>query len=226
MAMLFSNSTTRALPPVGLHNAVVTGIYNVGSIWDQYKSGWRPNVILQIQLDKVDEMGKPILAIKTLTGSMDPRATMRLWVESLMCRTLSDQEANALDVSAALLGKSCQVQIVHSRKNDGGMTYKIKQFVPATVAVAPASPPLEWDYRSGNYDVCPNWILKKVVTSQEYKAKYPNGGPAEAKLGAPQGFQGGGGQRFQPAPSSMPLTAPVPGGLASAVGQAQDDFDF
>ena len=94
MSLNFSSRGVRALPPAGVHNGVITGLYSVGSLWDQFKGDYRPQVILQIQLDKVDNLGKPILATKTLTGSMDPRATMRLWIESLLSRSLSTRPTN------------------------------------------------------------------------------------------------------------------------------------
>ena len=222
MSLNFSSRGVRALPPAGVHNGVITGLYSVGSLWDQFKGDYRPQVILQIQLDKVDSQGKPILVTKTLTGSMDPRATMRLWIESLVSRSLSEQEANQLDISKVFLGAQCQVQIAVERKADGNDSYKIKTLLPSTAQVVAAAPPVVWDYRAGDYETAPNWILKKFATSREYKSKYPAGGPVETKLGAPQQGQGQFQQYRQP-PAQMPQQAPTPGGLANAAGMV-DEF--
>jgi hypothetical protein len=203
---------------------VITGLYSVGSLWDAFKGDFRPQVILQIQLDKVDNQGKPILVTKTLTGSMDPRATMRLWVESLISRSLSEQEANQLDISKVFLGAQCQVQIAVERKQDGNDSYKIKALLPSTAQVVAASPTAVWDYRSGDYNGAPNWILKKFATSREYTSKYPNGGPVETKLGAPQQAQGQGAfKQYRQPPAQMPQYAPTSGGLANAAGMV-DEF--
>lgn len=222
MAMNFSARGPRTLPPPGVHNGVITGLYSVGSLWDQFKGDYRPQVILQIQLDKMDNTGKPILVSKTLTGSMDPRATMRLWIESLLSRSLTEQEANQLDVSKVFLGAQVTLQIAIERKQDGNDTYKIKTLLPSTAQVVAASPPQEWDYRSEDYAAAPNWILKKAATSREYKSKYPANGPIEAKLGAAQPQQG----QYQTyrQPPQMPSAAPTPGGLAQAAGTMVDEF--
>ncbi len=227
MSLNFSSRGVRALPPAGVHNGVITGLYSVGSLWDQFKGDYRPQVILQIQLDKVDNLGKPILATKTLTGSMDPRATMRLWIESLMSRSLSEQEANQLEVDKVLLGAQVTIQIAIEHKADGNDSYKIKTLLPSSAQVVAASPPVVWDYRAGDYNAAPNWILKKFATSREYKSKYPNGGPVETKLGVPQQAQGQGAfQQYRQPPAQMPQHAPTPGGLANAAGLVDEFSGF
>jgi len=225
MSFNFASRGPRSLPPAGLHNGVITGLYSIGSQWDQFKCDFRPQVILQIQLDKVDNQGKPILVTKTLTGSMDPRSTMRSWIESLLSRSLSEQEANQLEVDKVFVGAQVQVQISVERKQDGNETYKIKTLLPSAAQVVAASPPAVWDYRSGDYNTAPNWILKKFATSREYKNKYPNGGPVETKLGAPQQALGQGSyqQQYRQPPAQMPQYAPTPGGLANAAGMV-DEF--
>jgi hypothetical protein len=96
----------------------------------------------------------------------------------------------------------------------------VKTLLPSSAQVVAASPPTLWDYRSGDYNTAPNWILKKFATSREYKNKYPSGGPVETKLGAPQQAQGQGAfqQQYRQPPAQMPQYAPTLGGLANTAG--------
>lgn len=244
--MQFASRGIRPLPPAGVFDAVIIGIYNVGSLWDQFRNNFRSTVILNIQLAVNGTDGKPVHVIKNLTGSMDPRSTLRAWIESLGNITLSESDAMSLDVAKFLLGRSCQVQIQHDRKPNGEMFYKIKTLLPAKAEVKPATPLLAWDYRVDELSACPEWVAKRHAQSNEYRSKYPNGnGPVEQRLlqgqqqsGYGQQRQPGlGGQPNQPAfpAASQPLAFQrsigatfnhVPGGLAATAGPGPDDFNF
>jgi len=223
--MQFASRGVRSIPPAGLHNGVITGLYNIGSIWDPFKNGYRTSLIMTIQLETADADGKPLLVTKTLTGSMDPKATLRLWVEALASRQLSEIEASQLDVSKFLLGRSCQLNLIHDQKTNGETTYKIKSILPSTATIQPVKPPVEWDYRNGDLASCPEWIARRHAQSREYKSKYPAGnGPIEQRLQAPSSGFGANQRCFTARPGSA--TSHVPGGLAAAAGTGPDDFDF
>jgi hypothetical protein len=124
-----------------------------------------PNERIEFEKDGKKQTGPAVLG-KTYTASMNEKANLRHDLESWRGKSLTDEEAEAFDVSA-ILGKPCMVNIVHTVK--GEKTYSniaavmglMKGINPKTII--PEIVPL--CYVPDNttcYAQLPEWLRKKI----------------------------------------------------------------
>ena len=158
----------------------------------------------------------PRVLTKEFTFSMHPKGNLRPTIEGWFGRALTDEQADGFDVSD-LLGQECMMQILHEAKQEKVFA-RIKAIMPL-----PPNSPIEYQTMSepvlfdvdehvapdGSFLVeIPEWIQKKVKTSEEYKnlTKLPSSRelghtPQAQRQPAPQ-------QRQAPAPAQAARPAP------------------
>ncbi len=115
--------------PEGLFNAVCVDVRDLGL--KPTPSGERYKVEVRWQISEIDPVSqKPYLATQWYTLSLHEMASLRNTVEVLLDRKLSDAEAiEGIDLET-LVGKCCQIQIVHNRTAKGGVFANVKTCVP------------------------------------------------------------------------------------------------
>jgi hypothetical protein len=199
------SSRERELPPSGMHKGVITGIYNIGRIYDQYNDKFRPIVKIKFELATLNKFGKPIVLYNDYTASMHAKSGLRQLAHSLEGRDFTEPEAAAYSLKN-FLGKSCQIQLIHKPKmnNPQVMKYKINAIIPAVDQVQPTHEPEIWDYRMRDRDPsyhckAPRWIWESHMKSKDFiQPPTPYVEPVKTSLGqavqqpVPQ-------QQFQPA---------------------------
>lgn len=164
----------RELPPSGMHSGVITGIYNIGRVYDQWNDKWKPVVKIKFELTTINKFGNPIVLYNDYTASMHAKAGLRQLAQSLEGKDFTESEAAGYSLKN-FLGKSCQIQITHKPKanNPQVMKYKINAIIPAISPVIPVHEPEMWDYRMRDRDPsyhckAPRWIWESHMKSKDF----------------------------------------------------------
>lgn len=168
------SSRERELPPSGMHTGAITGVYNIGRLYDQWNDKWRPVIKVKFELATLNKYGKPIVLYNDYTASMHAKAGLRQLAQSLEGKDFSDAEAAGYSLKT-FLGKACQLQITHRPKanNPQVMKYKINAIIPSQEPYVPSLEPELWDYRMRDRDPsyhckAPRWIWESHMKSKDF----------------------------------------------------------
>jgi hypothetical protein len=165
--------TERELPPTGLQHGVITGVYNIGRMYNSFQNDWRPIVKVKIELEALNKHGKRHVLYQEYTASMHAKSNLRKDVQSIEQRDLSDAEAQGYSLKN-LLGKQLIVQIVHKLKQNGvDMKYVIKNVLPSDKQITPQVPLEIWSYtdraRDPQYHCkAAKWVWEAHMKSKDY----------------------------------------------------------
>jgi hypothetical protein len=163
------------LVPQGTHQAICNTVVDLGKQNTEFQGQGKVQhkVYLRWELpherltwtdrDGVEREG-PMSIGKTYTLSLHEKAALRGDLEAWRGRAFTADELKGFDV-AALLGKACQLSVVHDEKN--GKTYaNIKSLAGWPKGLErpnPEQPLLIYDDDHSNaYDDLPEWLRKKV----------------------------------------------------------------
>lgn len=120
-------------PPSGLQRAVCCDVVELGLVDTNF--GRKRKIKLCWQSEHLMENGKPFLIQQRYTATLHPKGTLRPALESWRGKALTQQEAEDFDLEV-LLGKNCQILIVHNTKD--GTTYgNVQSIVPPPKGVPP-----------------------------------------------------------------------------------------
>jgi hypothetical protein len=110
------------LCPAGAHLAVCADVIDLGLVKTQWqgkeKTQHKVRIVWQINERNTD--GKPFVAQRRYTLSLDDRAALRKDLESWRGRAFSEDELNGFDVES-VIGKGCMLNVVHEARD--GKTY-------------------------------------------------------------------------------------------------------
>ena len=116
--------------------------------------------------------GRPLTIHKSYTASMHPKATLRADIEAMIGRSLTDDEAENLDLEA-LIGRACLVGVKHSKcgkyANVSSLSIPMKG---QDITEAQNDPVVffldepDWDI----YDSLSEGMRAKIALSPEFKA--------------------------------------------------------
>lgn len=191
MAIIAPKSEKKQFEPVpaGNHVARVYSIIDIGTNEDEFKGEKKmvhkirvgfelPN---ETKVFKEEKGAEPYNVSREWTLSFAPKSNLLPIVEGILGRKMEEAEAEVFDVTT-LIGQTCLLNIVHEEKN--GTTYANihgTSPIPKGMECPPAvNKPVVLDY--DNFDavtfgLLPDFIKEKMVTSEEYKAKFPDGVP-------------------------------------------------
>ena len=115
--------------PEGLHNAVVVDVIDHGM--QEGRFGRKHKVEIRWQIEEINpDNGKPFLAMRRYTLSLNSKATLRLHVEALRnSKKFTKKELAGFDLEE-LIGLGCQLQIVHNTTDDGRTFGNVQACVP------------------------------------------------------------------------------------------------
>lgn len=112
--------------PEGLHKAVCCDIVDQGMI--STKFGTRHMVQVRWQVDEINpDNGERFLVTKRYNNTLTPGSNLRTDIESWFGKALPEECEMDLDV---LLGRCCQLQLVHEVKEGGKVYCNVKSIVP------------------------------------------------------------------------------------------------
>lgn len=147
-------------PPMGLNQAVIAGVFDIGTqtfTWEG-KTSSNPQIVICLELDAKQEegdyAGQPFRIYKFNSLYMSRNAKLRKDVQSILGKVMSDAEAAALDLES-LVGTNCYVSLI---ENEG--KYKIDSFAACPQKLPKLKPTLTDE---------PEFITKKRTESEEVK---------------------------------------------------------
>jgi len=114
-------------PPEGLWQAVCVDVEDLGL--QQTSNGEKDKVRLTFQITERTPEGKRHEPRRPLNSNTHEKSTLRRYVEVLERRTFSTKELEDYDLET-LLGKNCQLQLVHVQGRDGQTYANIQTIVP------------------------------------------------------------------------------------------------
>lgn len=182
--MLTAPKTERTFEgvPAGTHLATCYQLIHIGTINEPYQG--QPREISKIRLTfefphetrtfKEGESEKPLVLSEEYTLSMGERANLRKFINGMLGKNMSDEEAYAFDVES-LVGKSCLLTVIE-KPNSKGVAY------PRITTAAPLMKGMEkpeqanpsailtyqkWD--NAFFDRLPEFIRKKMEGSREFE---------------------------------------------------------
>lgn len=124
-----------------------------------------------------EEKGEePFVVSKTYTLSLHEKSGLRKDLESWRGQGFTEEEAKRFDITK-LLGKPCQISIIHKKSADGTKTYanisSITPLMKGVVVPEQINPTKILSFDKFDWDVfknLPDWLKDKIIKSDEYKA--------------------------------------------------------
>jgi hypothetical protein len=118
---------------------------------------------------------RPALLMQRYTASLSDKATMRKHLEAWRGRRFTDDELKGFDLKN-VLGKSCQVQVIHSENGAYANIAAIMALPKGTKAPDIYHPLVnfsldEGEFSEGIYDGLSDKLKAQIATSPEYKAR-------------------------------------------------------
>lgn len=174
--------------PEGLHLAICIGVWDVGLQWNDKWGIAQPKGVVMWELpdDRIDvekdgkKVNLPMSISKRYTLSLNKKANLRRDLEGWRGRSFAEEEAELFDLNA-ILGKGCQLNIVHEKKGD--KTYANIQSIvglPKGMKLREPENPLRFfeiepDSEIIIPDTAPEWIQNLIRNSEEYKLQEKSG---------------------------------------------------
>ena len=129
MSLIVKNSKKDFQPaPEGLQRAVCCDVVDLGVV--ETKFGRKRMYQIRWQSEELQEDGKPYLILQRYAPSLHKKSNLRRDLESWRGKPFTEAETEQLDLET-LLGKNCQINIVHNRSDDGTTYANVKAIVPA-----------------------------------------------------------------------------------------------
>jgi hypothetical protein len=182
--------------PEGVHIGRCYGVVDLGTHHNAKFDRTTRKVLLQweipserIELERDGQkLDLPRAISKSYTLSVNEKAALRKLVEAWIGRKLTATELAGFDVKS-LLGKACQIQIVHVQSQDGSRTYAnigaIMALPKGTPVPKPENALQYFAFEEGvvpQIEGLPEWIQKVIHASDEWQAI---NAPAKPKGQAP-----------------------------------------
>lgn len=120
-------------PPEGVYQAVCCDVVELGLEKVTYQNGPEkmvPKIRLYFQLDEMEPDGKRrYIVAKKFTRSLAEKSSLRTFIQSWAGRLLTKDQLVNFDVEK-LIGKNCQLQIVHILGRNGETYAQIQTIMP------------------------------------------------------------------------------------------------
>jgi len=183
MSIYATKTSSEPTIEAGTYLARCISMISIGTVPVEYKGEIKLQDKVRISWElptelkefKEGEGKKPLTISKNYTLSMHPKSNLRKDLEGWRGKGFTDQEAERFDITV-LLGKVCQLSIVHQPKKDGSGSYAtINSIVtiPKGTTVPPQITPLfEFtyeDFDEGKFNSLPDFLKDEMKKSKEYK---------------------------------------------------------
>lgn len=172
-----STKPVRVLAPEGQHVARIVSIVYLGTVKSSFGDTFKMRMTWELPNEthkfKDGEQERPFVVSKETSLSMGKKSTLRPIVEGMIGTSLTDEEAYDFDLDD-LLGKECQVHIVHE-ETENGKYANVKSVSPLLKGVncPPAfNKPSILSYERWSqdaFDALPGFLKDKMMATPEYK---------------------------------------------------------
>lgn len=151
----------------GIHSAVLVAIADEGQQVNQMFGSVAQKVSLGFE---VVQDGEPLIVWKQYTNSIGPKATLRKDLESWRGAPFTKEEAENF-ILTNVLGRTCQIQIMHKDSKDGSKTFaNINSVLPkAGDDLKPETEPFTYTIQDPqtNFEKLPKFIQNRVNGDQQ-----------------------------------------------------------
>jgi len=128
--LIKGGDSDRQLPKSGLHNAICCDAYGAGT--DETPWGIKQKVALAFELDEIHpEFNNPHRVTKRYTMSLHEKSNLSQDLESWFGRSISPEKRKEGVDLETLVGRPCQLVIVHNTDNQGRDWANISTIIPA-----------------------------------------------------------------------------------------------
>jgi hypothetical protein len=183
--MIVSSSGEGFKPiPEGTYVAVCLRVIDLGTQVTTFQGAdkLQRKVLVTWEIPEVrvefDGQEGPALIMKRYTASLSDRANLRKDLEAWRGRRFTDEELKGFDLSA-LLGKACQVQVIHSTDGQYANINSIMALPKGMAAPKTEGVQVHFDldnYKDGDFQMVSEKLQAQIQQSPEWKAL--QGGPA------------------------------------------------
>ena len=185
MGMVVSDSGGSNPAPAGTHVAICIGYADLGTQKSSFKDdNGQDKAVRKVRImwelcDEKRDDGKPFTTSATYTASLGDKATLRKHLESWRGRAFSAEELKRFDLDN-IVGKPCQLTIIHEQNQAGGIRDKISGIPPlhtsmrAPAQVTPSVIFLIDEWNDAKFSALPAFIQKWILESPEAISKRPN----------------------------------------------------
>jgi hypothetical protein len=171
----------------GLHIAICTNVIDLGEHYSQEYGNIKPRVLLTWEcLDETyekDGQAIPATISREFGFSFHEKSTLRSELISWRGRDFTAEELKGFDLRN-VLGKGCQLQVVHNTSPKGKVFANIKSIVSFPKGMALPAPTneliafdLDADTALEDMKKLPEWIQNKIKQSETYKNMVKEDGP-------------------------------------------------
>ena len=184
MGMIIGNEAPKkdyeALPD-GVTYGVCRGLFDLGTHYDEHFDKDKREIIIlweipeyraQYTTEEGEDVDMPRIVSKQYTASMNAKANLRKDVDSWRGKPLTEEEVAVFDLEE-LVGKSCQLQL-STKEGKTWTNINTIMAMPKGVGQIINEGPLWWFCFEDDSDLpedTPDWIKKKITTSQEWQAR-------------------------------------------------------
>jgi hypothetical protein len=164
--------------PEGVHLARCVSIIDVGTQLNNKFQNYSRQVVIQWEIPnemiEINGEKKPRLYSQDYTLSLHAKAKLRKHLEAWRGKSFTDEELDGFDMKN-VLGKVCQLQIIHNKKNDNvyanlGSIMACPKGSNATKQIS-ESIYIDWEDPEFKNKVLklPKWIQNKIKDAKEFK---------------------------------------------------------
>ena len=118
--------------PEGLHQAVCVDVVNLGELTKPWSEVPKPYVKIVYQVDVEETRYQE--STRDLNLTANSKGKLSELVSAWRGKQMSEEELAGFDLEQ-LIGKNCQLQIVHAPRDNGGVFCNIQAIVPAPKGV-------------------------------------------------------------------------------------------
>jgi hypothetical protein len=173
------NENTFSPIPEGVHTAQCYAIVDLGIHYSEKfdKKAHKVQVMWELPEEKYEYEGEelPRVISKEYTLSLGEKANLRKDLQAWRGKAFTDEELQGFDLKN-VLGKGCQLQIIHTEKN--GKTYSniasIMGLPKGMKMGEPINNAIYFDLEAPDalqdMDILPAWIQDKIKASETYAA--------------------------------------------------------
>lgn len=187
---------TFAVAPAGTHVARVYRFMNLGTRLQEYQGVTKdyPDTLVTFTLELPNELNefeyenketgekekvsKPFVISREFTLSMGSKSNLRPFIEGIIGKKLSDEEAGEFDIES-IIGKVCQATVTHAPSKDGTRTYanltSVAPLMKGIEVPEVVNKPLVQDINlmtEEEIEALPQFLQTKIKISDEYKARF------------------------------------------------------
>jgi len=187
MKKLIVPKKVRQLPPPDNHIGRCVWIIDLGTQVSNFDDGKKQRrVLISFELPNektvfTQEKGEePFVVSKEYSLTLGPKSNLRRDIQSWLGRNLNESEMVDFDLGR-FLGKAALVNVIHEASKKTGEEHAkiigITSLLKTMQAPAQINPSILYsieDGRGGAFDQLPDWVQKKICTSEELGGAQPS----------------------------------------------------